>query len=263
MRVRGNIFWGSVLVLLAALLFLHQQEILPVDLWDVFWPAAIILVGIWLIVSVIAGPKVVAGEAVSIPLQGATGAHIKLEYGAGKLTLGSGTGPAEIINGVFTYGLESKSTLAGDKLVVEMKPTSRFWNWVPGTGLNWDVKVNQDIPLSLDIDAGASTSIIDLTDLKVSKTTIDTGASSTDIKLPADLNMTYLEISAGASTLNVHVPKGTAARIQIESGMATINVNADRFPKQERNLYESPDYATANKRADIRIDTGVSTVNVD
>ena len=57
MRPRGSIFWGLVLIVLAALLLLHQMNLLPGDLFGYFWPAVIILFGIWMILRPSRKPK--------------------------------------------------------------------------------------------------------------------------------------------------------------------------------------------------------------
>jgi len=59
------------------------------------------------------------------------------------------------------------------------------------------------------------------------------------------------------------VPPGVAARLRVKSGLAAVNVNPNRFPRQEGGLYQSNDYTTATNRADITIDTGVGAIEVD
>jgi hypothetical protein len=53
-----------------------------------------------------------------------------------------------------------------------------------------------------------------------------------------------------------------AARIRVKTGIASVNVDSNRFPRQDGGLYESADYATAANRADITIDTGVGSVEI-
>ena len=87
-------------------------------------------------------------------------------------------------------------------------------------------------------------------------------ASSTKVSLPANAGNTRVDIDSGASSLILHVPSGVAARIRVKSGIASINIDSNRFPRQEGGLYESADYASAANRADITIDTGVGSVEI-
>ena len=229
MHRRGNLFWGSILIVLAGLLLLKQLGVLVGDIFGYFWPLLIIAFGVWLIFGFFARNKPVEGEKVSIPLEGATSAYIKLDHGAGRLTMHSGAESSEIVNGTFGNGLSYKSRVEAGRMEVKLRTSQHAWAWWPGESLDWDIRLNHDIPLSLKIDSGASASTLDLSDLKVTELDINTGASSTVLTLPANSGNTHVDIDTGASSLKVSIPSGVAARIRIKSGIAAVNVNS-RFP---------------------------------
>jgi len=262
MHRRGSLFWGSVLILLAALLLLKQMGVIVGDIFGYFWPLLIIAFGVWLIVGFFTRRQPVEGEQVSIPLEGATSAYVKLDHGAGRLTLRSGAGAGEIVNGTFGNGLSFKSHVEGGRLEVKLRTSQQFWAWWPGESLDWDIRLNRDIPLSLKIDSGASASILDLSDLKVTDLDIDTGASSTELTLPANAGSTHVDIDTGASSLKVSIPSGVAASIRVKSGIASVNINP-RFPRLDGGLYQSADYSTAANRVDMTIDAGVGSIEVN
>jgi hypothetical protein len=259
---RGSIFWGVVLILLAAMLLLQQAGFIHGNIFDYFWPLVIIALGVWLILGVVAKRQPVQGEQVSIPLEGASSAYLRFNHGAGRMNLHAGAGPGEILAGTFGGGLDYKSRVSNGQLEVKMHTPAQFWAWWPGETLDWDVKLNPGVALSLKIDTGASASVLDLTDLKVTDLDIDSGASSTEITLPAKAGSTHVDIDTGASSLKMHIPTGVAARIRVKSGIASVNVDSSRFPRQDGGLYQSADYATAANRADITIDTGVGSVEI-
>ena len=260
---RGNIFWGVVLVVLAVLLLFKQMGLLIGDVFALFWPIAIIALGAWLILGISSRRQPLQGEQVSVPLQGATSAYLRFNHGAGRFHLASGAGPGEVLNGTFGGGLEQKTKLAAGRLELKLRSPAQFWIWGPGETLDWDVHLNRDLPLSLKVDSGASASIFDLSDLKVTDLDVDTGASSTEIILPAQAGMTNVDIDTGAASLKLHIPTGVAARIRVKSGLAAVNVNPNRFPRLDGGIYQSADYTTATNRADITIDTGVGAIEVD
>ena len=262
MQRRGNLFWGGVLIVLAALLLLKQAGIIVGDIFGYFWPLLIIAFGIWLITGFFVRNKPVEGEKVSILLEGATSAYIKLDHGAGRLSLHSGAEPNEVINGTFGNGLSYKSQLNENRIEVKLRTSHQFWAWWPGESLDWDIRLNRDIPLNLKIDSGASVSSLDLSDLKVTDLDIDTGASSTDLTLPANAGNTHVEIDTGASSLKANIPVGVAASIRIKSGIAAVNVNS-RFPRQEGGLYQSVDYSTSVNRVDMTINAGVGSIDIN
>jgi hypothetical protein len=51
------------------------------------------------------------------------------------------------------------------------------------------------------------------------------------------------------------------ARISVESGLAGISIDTNRFPRSGSS-YQSPDFDRAENSADIRIETGVGSVSV-
>jgi hypothetical protein len=263
MRQRGSLFWGFVLIILAGLLLVHQLGWLTGDIFGYFWPLVVILFGIWLLIGALTRGRTTAeGQTISIPLENARSARIKLDHGAGRLNVRGGASATEVLNGVFGSEVEYKSRLEADQLEVKVRNSPHIWAWYPGQSLDWDIRLNGNIPLNLKIDSGASSSTLDLSDLKVVDLDIDTGASSTEVILPANAGNTRVDIDTGASSLNVRIPTGVAARIRVKSGIAAVNVDSNRFPRIEGGLYQSADYATAANRADVTIDAGVGSIEV-
>ncbi len=263
MRLRGSLFWGIAIILLASFLLAQQMGWLGGNIFDYLWPALVILAGLWLILGAL--PRIQAKadvQSISIPLENAHSARIKFDHGAGRLTVHSGATGPELLSGVFGAEMDYQSNLQGDHLEVRLRNSPNFWAWYPGQNLDWDVSLNPDVPLTLKIDSGASTTILNLTDLKVVDLDIDTGASSTEVSLPANAGNTRVDIDTGASSLKVTVPAGVAASIHVKSGVAAVNVDTNRFPRLDSGFYQSADFATAANRADITIDAGVGSIDI-
>jgi hypothetical protein len=261
MHRRGSLFWGIVLIFLAGLLLLRQMGYIVGDIFGYFWPLLVIAFGAWLIIGYFARNRPVEGETASIPLEGASSAYIKLDHAAGKLTLSPGAGPGEILNGTFGNGLSYKSHVEAGRLEVKIRTSQQPWTWWPGESLDWDIHLNRDIPISLKIDSGASASFLDLSDLKVTELDIDTGASSTELKLPANAGSTHVDIDTGASSFKVAIPEAVAANIRVKSGIASVNINP-RFKRLDGGVYQSPDYSSAANRVDMTISAGVGSIDI-
>lgn len=263
MRLRSSLFWGIVLIVLAALLLFNQLGWLKGDIFGYFWPVIIILFGIWLLVGALGRGRSGATQTVSIPLENAHAARIKLDHGAGRLNIQAGASSTEILNGVFGAEVDYKSQLEGDQLQVKVRNSPQFWAWYPGETLDWDIRLNGEVPLNLKINSGASSSTFNLTDLKVVELNLDTGASTSEVSLPANAGNTIVNIHSGAASLKIHLPAAVAGRIRVKGGLTSINIDSNRFPRQEGDLYQSTDYSTAANRADITIDTGVGSVEIN
>lgn len=257
---RGNIFWGIIFIIAAGLLLLKSLGVID-NFFGFFWALTLLAIGIGFLVNALTRSPKRAGEKAVVLLEGCTSAVVKLEHGAGRLNIHSGISSSNLVEGEFSPAPIVSSTTEGSKLNVKIKNLTHFFSWFPGESRDWDISLIKGIPLVLDIDSGASIAIVDLHDLLVSELDLDTGASTTDITLPANAGYSRIKIDSGAATVKIHIPEGVAAQIQSKSGMASINVNK-RFPKTTHDRYLSPDYATATNRADILIETGMASVEI-
>ena len=108
---------------------------------------------------------------------------------------------------------------------------------------------------------GASDAQVDLTNLNVTRLEIETGASRLDLRLPAGAGATQAAVEAGAADVTITIPQGVAVRISEDTGLASFNVDTSRFPKVGK-LYESPGFATAANRVELRVRGGLAKVAV-
>ena len=262
---RDYIFWGVVLILLGGLMFLNATDIrLPrgISPMELFWPSLLILLGAWVMFGYLLRGNA-EEEQLSIDLQGANQAYLKLNHGAGRLALGGGAAPDQLLSGTFSGGVKHHAHRSGDRLDahIEARPFV-FPPFVGGwQGLEWNFNLNRDIPLTLKLETGASQSELDLHDLKVVDLKVSTGASKTDLTLPANAGMTTVKVELGAASLDMVVPQGVAACIRAEQGVAAIEVDTARFP-YSNGIYESADYSSAQNKVDIKIEAGVGRVAV-
>jgi hypothetical protein len=260
----GRIFWGLVLIIVGFFFLANRSGLLRLDP-GLLWPILVILLGVFVLLGrtrFLADPQ--EEHQVSIPLDGAKQASIKIEHGAGRLVISGKAATGELLSGSFHH-VEHSASRSGDTLNLKLRSTlgedffwMAPWNW--GTcSHEWDFALNPDIPISLDLDTGASEAHLDLRNLNVTSIDLDTGASSTTVVLPAKAGFTRFDADFGAASLDITVPEGVAADIRIDSGLGSIKVNEARFPRSGKH-YTSPDYASAANKVEMDIDTGVSSV---
>ena len=127
--------------------------------------------------------------------------------------------------------------------------------------LNWTVGLNPEIPLRLELEVGASRNWLDLRKLQVKELRLSTGASATTIDFPEKAGQTTAWLKSGAAMVEVNIPSGVAARIRARGGMASIEVDTARFPRMG-DEYQSSDYAAAENRLDLDVETGVGVVKI-
>ena len=262
---RGYVFWGAVLILLGGLMFLNAANIrLPggINPMQLFWPSVLILLGVLVVFGYFLRGNV-DREQLSIDLQGANQASLKLSHGAGRLVVGAGAAMGQLLSGSFAGGVKQSARRTGDRLDahLEARPfifPPFFGGW---QGMEWNIDLNREVPLALRLETGASQSELDLRDLKVTDLRVNTGASKTDLTLPANAGMTNVRVELGAASFDMVVPQGVAARIRAEQGVSAIEIDTNRFP-YSNGIYESADFSSAQNKADIMIQAGAGRVAV-
>ena len=260
---RGTMFWGGLLVLLGFVFLLDNLGFFgDINIWGLVWPLFLIALGIWIIWGYFfrRSPE---SEHASIPLEGSTSARVRINHGAGRMTIAAHSEPEVLVMGDFGGGLDVKTRKDGDGLDVKMSVPTQFipFSWYPGYSLDWNFSMQRDIPLAIEMNTGASDSRIDLSELKVSELSLSSGASSTRIILPAHAGYTRVDVEAGAASVDISVPEGVAARIRSQSGLSSLKLDTARF-NRSGGTYQSVDYENAANKVDITLHMGVGSVIV-
>lgn len=258
-------FWGTLFILAGALLLLGNLGILTVNVWDLVWPSFIIAMGVWTLWAAQKGPEALETEDLSLPLESTESAKLTVSFGAGQFHINGNTGASELLSGSFVGGVETKVKSDGSFSKVKLQPRSDDfihvimpWSW---GARNWEFGLNKNVDWQLSLEMGASDAQVDLTDVKVTDLKVETGASNTNITLPANAGVTHVDLDGGAASVTFTVPEGVAARIQVDSGLSSIDIDRTRFPRVG-NYYKSEDYETAANKVDINADFGAGSLSI-
>src|ERR1035438_3603803 len=109
-------------------------------------------------------------------------------------------------------------------------------------------------------DIGAAELDLDLSNYKIDTAQIESGASSMNIKV-GELNpQTIMIFNAGASSINVEVPKNSGCRISSDSFL--VSKNFEGFDRSGDHNYQTSNFASAKNKIFITVKTAVSSINV-
>jgi hypothetical protein len=261
---RSGIIWGLVLLFAGLLLLLENLGYLAtlgISLWQLFWPLAFIALGVWILLGSRMSGRVET-ETLALPLEAATEAEIRVDYGAGELRIEGGS--TSLVDGTFEGGVEHTVRYQDGLTVLRLRSPSVAvwpWGWTPGSRRRWQLRLTEQIPLNLSVHSGASDCHLHLERLNVTRLRIESGASSLNVTLPANAGHTEVRVATGAASLSMRVPEGVAARVRVEGALSSTHVDRARFPRQG-GTYLSPDYDTATNRVDIKVETGVGSITI-
>jgi hypothetical protein len=124
-----------------------------------------------------------------------------------------------------------------------------------------DISLNTNPVWEMNFDVGAASMDLDLTKFKTKKIDVDMGAASIDIRLSNLYPETHLTIDAGASDINVFVPKESGCKILTDGALSSKHF--DEFEKIDSDNYETENFNSTQNKIYIEIDSGVSSISVE
>jgi hypothetical protein len=262
---KNRLFWGLSVMLLGAFLLLNSLGFIHMNVWKFVGPGILILLGVWFIFNSVFQKTPEAPESLSIPREGETEVDLDISHGAGILRLSSGLSSNILLQGTFLNGVDSSVDRQGAITKVTLKPfNDPMLMIIPGNfhGLNWDIKLNPDLPVSIKLGDGASDTNLNFSGMNLKNLDISTGASKTEVSFSEKSLFTRAKIGAGVAEVIVHIPTQIAASIVVNGKeLSSIKVDTTRFI-QQGDRYESADYATAEKKLDLEINPGLGEVKI-
>ena len=123
-----------------------------------------------------------------------------------------------------------------------------------------DIKLNPKPSWNLILDIGAAELDLDLSNYKIDTARIESGASSMNIKV-GELNpQTIMTFNAGASSINVEVPKNSGCQISSDSFL--VSKNFQGFNRIGDHIYQTSNFASVPHKIFITVKTAVSSITV-
>lgn len=211
-----------------------------------------------------------AGETRTIAqhLDGATAAEVRIAPGVSQLYIRALPAGADdmLIQGTVqplrNERLEESASERGDTAIYSLRTAATgaslpFWN-TRNQG-RWDLQLNAETSLDLNVDAGVGQATLDLAQLNLAALNVDIGVGSTEITLPDRGSFTG-NISGGVGQLTLVVPDTLPIRIRASAGLGSVDVQGD-FTRDGK-VYTSSGYASADQPVEMEISGGVGEIEI-
>jgi hypothetical protein len=130
-----------------------------------------------------------------------------------------------------------------------------------GGNIDVTVRVANDLPLSLQMNAGAGDFVVDLHDVKVTDARLSVGASNTTVVLPHPTGDVAIRLDGGASNITIEIPADVEARVVVTGGLISTSSTNPRATKTG-GIIETPGYGAAKDRVTVNITGGASQITV-
>ena len=124
-----------------------------------------------------------------------------------------------------------------------------------------DIALNSRPIWDMHFSVGAASIDFDLTEFKTKKIDVDMGAASIKIKLGSLYSEAQLNVDAGASDINIFIPKESGCKITTDDALSSKHF--DEFVKKDSDNYETANFDEAANKIYINIECGVSSISVE
>ena len=124
-----------------------------------------------------------------------------------------------------------------------------------------DMSLNQNPVWDMNFNVGAASMDFDLTPFKTRDINVDMGAASIKIKIGNLNSETNLSVDAGASDINIFIPKESGCKIITDGALSSKHF--DEFKKLDSDNYVTENFDEAGNKILIDIECGVSSISVE
>jgi hypothetical protein len=292
---KGHLFRGAILIIVGALLLLANMGFInPLFWWHVvqLWPVILIALGIRLlakdssvgnllalimIVSALGYAGWVSQTTGPMELENFVRSEVMQDrVSQGKLIVNFGDGTIRFSGDTeyFTQGkldyytnepqwkynqMDSSAEL---EISSENHKGIRF-GWLPFNNATrtWDISLNQKPEWDITLNSGACSADIDLSQNNVKDFTLNTGASDIKVKFGLQQDTSNVKIRAGASNIEIFIPKDTGIRLSMSGALSSNNFEEIGLVKSG-DVYTSAGYSEKSQRIEIDISAGVSNIKI-
>jgi len=198
-----------------------------------------------------------------------TAPRLDLSAGAAQINVHAGATGADLYQATIQSPSDEKPEVTVDAatstLHVNLPGRSGFHFGTVNDHRSVDLTLNDQLPWVVGLSTGASATNLDLSGLKVSSVTVESGASSVKLILPKPAGTVPISISGGAMHLTIQRLPGTSIRVSSSGGASSVDVDGNHFGGlfHDGEVYASTEYSTAADRFDISIESGASSISIN
>ena len=195
-----------------------------------------------------------SAAVVAAPLGSVDMGRLVFVRGAAHLTIGVDPSMEDLYRARFE-GKVPEVRVDGGTVTVKYRPSLHR--------TSGEITLSGRVPWAIKASMGMSDVVADLADLELTDLEISGGASRLEVKLPRPKAAVRVRVGAGASNLQLIRPAGVPVRVRIGGGASELAIDDVRVGAAGgRTDWRSPDYDLVEGRYDIEIGAGASKVTV-
>ena len=198
-----------------------------------------------------------------IPMSKEKSVDVEIKMGAGELHVSNASD--DLMKADFTYNVDAwkpevRYNVSGDRGTLTIQQPSGSHNYRGRTRYDWDIRLNNHVPVELNVGMGAGKAILNLSGLDLNQLNLKMGAGEVDVDLDRawdhDLSAS---IHGGVGKVTLHLPSDVGVRARVQGGLG--NIKADGFNKKG-DTYTNSAYGNSKVNLDVDIQGGIGEVDL-
>jgi len=325
---RRSLFWPLILIAVGAIWFLSNLGVLQaasIGMLFRLWPVILIIIGLDLLFArsnprlgtmialggvivivalMLLGPSLGLVKSLDVKeatyneqVGPATSAQVHLDIGVATTTIKALDDSNDLFKADLRYVGDVEFKTSGDsKKIINLSQkgntgSTDFFGWFDQPrNLHWNVGLNMNIPIALDVNSGVSDSTLDLGKLKITDLRVNGGVGSVKVSLPnmddaynvvlnggvGDLKVDMavnsainFQIKGGVGQVIIDVPDDGAVKVDANTGVGNIDVpssyskvSGDNKTVGEEGVWQTSNFDASKRQITIHFDGGVGNLTV-
>jgi hypothetical protein len=202
-------------------------------------------------------------ETRSVDLEGAESVRVDLLMRAGSLTVSGGAD--QLLQGEFRYNNSDWKPridyeVAGARGRLRVKQPGGTVH-VGQERNEWDLQLNNDVPMELNLEMGAGRADLTLGELSLSRVTVKGGAGELSLDLTGDWERDLaVQIKGGVGRVAVRLPREVGVEVSARGGLGA--VHADGLQRRGRD-YVNDALGTSDVTLRVDIKGGIGEIDLE
>ncbi len=201
----------------------------------------------------------------TVPLQGVDQGNLRVDFAAARIDVRGDSLGDDLLRTHLEYpDADSPPSVRNDggNIRIEQGGSRRFRFVGPGRR-TMELRLNKRVPWTIRLEGGAANITLDLGDLELSRLEVAGGASRLDLRLPSPKGLVRIDVSGGALSATVHLPRSAAARVTLEGGANSLSVSREDGRRFGRTSWETPGFGNAADRFEISVSGGANHIRIE
>jgi hypothetical protein len=203
-------------------------------------------------------------ESRSVELGDAESVVAEVTMGAGELKVSGGA--AQLLEADFAYNVAEwkpivQYQVSGGRGRLTVRQPSGTRGTIGDTHYEWDLRLNDDVPVELSVELGAGRADLILGSLSLTDLEIKMGAGDTAVDLTGDWETDLsARVRGGVGRATVRLPRDVGVWVDAKAGIGGINAHG---LKREGSAYVNDAYGESDVTLRIDIKGGIGEINLE